>query len=221
MQSSCRAFLFAFCGWLILAPLAGVADGRIKVPSIAELIDSADVIVIGQVESSRPPPAVFWRNVPMGALLIASIALVALLLRKRSYALAACVGVGYLMILMLYPVPYGTYRKLARVSVASLIKGTPPPKHISVLYDEQGFVCDRTELQVGRDYVLFLKHAPSGYVPSWYQWSVWAVETGPVQAERRMSHGATSISIGDLLQQIRGLWQDKPEAVDEPSPDAP
>ena len=139
-----QAFLLGFSAWLMLTSLTGIANARVKMPKIEELVDSADMadmIVIGEVESVRATPPAFWRQIGTTILLIASAVVLAFLFWRKKFAIAACFVVACLLVVLLFDVPFGTYQKVAQVSVLSTIKGSPSPCNISVYYDD-GFVCD-------------------------------------------------------------------------------
>ncbi len=92
---------------------------------------------------------------------------------------------------------------MADVSVSSTIKGPPPRGRISVFYDK-AFVCDHTHLGVQQEYLLFLQKLPSGYAMSWYDWSVWTINAGFAQTERRR-HIVAPIAVAEFVSRIEGL----------------
>jgi len=137
----------------------------------------------------------------MVVLLIASAAIVAVLLWRRKVAVAGCFVLGVLLAVLHFDVPCGTYRKVAYASVSTVIKGVPSSGSIAIYYDE-GFVCDETCLDVGQEYLLFLKTLSSDYTVSWYDWSVWTVKEGQVQTERRAWCNAAAIPLAEFTARI-------------------
>jgi hypothetical protein len=199
-----QTFLLGLSAWLILASVASVANARIKTPQIEEIVASADLIVVGEVDSVRATPPELWRQIIATILLIAAAAVLAFLLWRRKFAIAACLVVAGLLGVSLFIVPFGTYRKVAVVSVSSTLKGSPSPSTISV-YHDHGFVCDVTHFDVGQEYVLFLRQLSSGYTTSWYDWSVWIIKAGYAQTERRTWHDTPPIAVGEFTATIREL----------------
>jgi hypothetical protein len=199
--------------WLILISFACVANARIKPPRIEELIDSADLIVIGKVESVQATPPEMWRQIGITIVLIAVVAILAFLLWRKRFAIAACLVVICLFLVLIFDVPYGTYRKISQLSVSSTIKGPPTTNDISVYYDDS-FVCDVTHFDIGQEYILFLKKLSSGYTMSWYDWSVWTVKSGYAQTERRTWQDAAPIALDEFIARIEEL-RDRPPKKDE------
>lgn len=197
-------FLSGLLFWLVLVLLTGTAGAAVRTPQMDELTDSADLIIIGEIESVRTTPPYLWRQIGMVLLLIAVATTLAILLWKRRFRIAAYLAVTSLLpISLLCPVGgIGGYRKVASVSVSSAIKGAPSASSIAVYYDN-GFICDITHLTVGQEYLLFLKTLRSGYTTSWYDWSVWIIEGDYAQTERRVWHGNAPIAIRDLIGERR------------------
>ena len=73
------------------------------------------------------------------------------------------------------------------------------------MHYDHGFVCDVTHLDVGQEYVLFLRTLSSGYTVSWYDWSVWAVNSGYVQTERRAWRDAAPIPLAEFISRIEAI----------------
>lgn len=208
-----KTFLVGLSTWLILISFACVANARIKPPRIEELIDSADLIVIGKVESVQATPPEMWRQIGITIVLIAVVAILAFLLWRKRFAIAACLVVICLFLVLIFDVPYGTYRKISQLSVSSTIKGPPTTNDISVYYDDS-FVCDVTHFDIGQEYILFLKKLSSGYTMSWYDWSVWTVKSGYAQTERRTWQDAAPIALDEFIARIEEL-RDRPPKKDE------
>jgi hypothetical protein len=210
-----RLLLLGFSVWLVVGSLISVADARIRKPKIEELVDSADVIVVGTVEGVRPTSAASWLGLSKVALLIGSGVIVAVLLWRRKVAVAGCVVLACLLVVLQFHIPLGAYRRVARVSVSRTIKGVPSPGEIAVYYDD-GFVCDETCFDVGEEYLLFLKKLSSDYTVSWYDWSVWTVNAGQAQTERRGWHNAAPIPVAELAARIEDILdrqQEKGKAI--------
>lgn len=186
---------------LILITSENVAVARITPPHMEELVDSAELIVIGKVQSDQATPPEMWRLVATTILVIAGVMTSAVLLWRRKFANTAVVVFICLIGIFALDVHYGTYRKVAYLSVSSTIKGTPPHTEIPVYYDN-GFVCDITQFAAGKEYLLFLKKLPSGYALSWYDCSEWTLENGLAQTERGTWHDAAPIPLADLIANI-------------------
>ncbi len=75
-----RALLLGLSAWLMVTSLTGVADARIKPPRLEELIDSADLIVVGNVNAVGATPPVLWRRVGIAGVGIPSAVLLVFLL---------------------------------------------------------------------------------------------------------------------------------------------
>ena len=199
-----RTFLVGFSAWLAVLSLGGTADARIKTPLMEELVDGADLIVIGKVESVQATPPELWRQIGTIALWTAAVPVIAFLLWKKKVAIAACLAVTCLLLLLQCDVPFGTHRKVAHLSVSLTVKGPSSVGNIAIHYDD-GFVCDVTHLDVGQEYLLFLRTLSSGYTMSWYDWSVWTIKGGCVQNERRAWHDAAPIPVAEFVLRIEGI----------------
>lgn len=199
-----QVFCLAVSAWLILAFLEGVADARISTPGIDELVEGADLIVIGKVQSVRATPSASWRQIGLLTLLIASAAILIVLLWRRRVAIAVCLVVACLFMVSQLQVPFGTYRRLACVSVSSTIKGEPPGRDILVYYD-YGFVCDVTRFAAGEDCLLFLKRLPTGYTVSWHDWSLWIIRGEYAETERMTWNDGDPVSVADLVTRIEAV----------------
>ena len=204
MRQVRRAILVGLSAWLIVAFLVQTADARIKTPRLEELVDSADLVVIGKIATVRATPPALWRQVGAIVLLIATAAVFAFLFWKKKVAIAACLVAACLLVIALFDVPFGTYRRVAEVSVSSTIKGRLLPGNISIYYDD-GLVCDDTHFDVQQEYLLFLKRLPSGYTTSWYDWSVWTINAGFAQTERRTWHNAAPIAVPEFVSRIENI----------------
>jgi hypothetical protein len=223
MPLKCQSLLMMLLACLVFALSASQAVARIKPPSMEELVDSADLIVIGKVQSLKATPPVIWRQIGRSALVVAGIAISALLLWRKQVVNALVVigifGIGFAA----WDVPHDAYRKVADVSVSSAIKGAPPAADIPVYY-ETGFVCDVTQLVAGREYMLFLKDAPGGYTMSWFDYSQWAIKDGCAQTVRMTWRDAPAITVSDLIERIRGgakQGKNGSTAVSDPYPKHP
>lgn len=180
------------------------SHARITTPRIEDLVESADLIVTGKVESVQTTPPELWRLISTTILLIAAVAILAFLLWRKKFAIAACLVFTCLLMVLQFDVPFGTYRKVAQLSVSSTIKGPPSSNNISIYYDDS-FVCDVTHFDVGQEYLLFLRKLSSGYAMSWYDWSVWTIKARHAQTERRTWHEAAPIAIGEFIARIEEL----------------
>jgi hypothetical protein len=203
MRMARRTFLL---GLTLSCPIlffsASLANARIKSPQIGELVDSADLIVIGKVESVRTTPPELRRQIATVALIGIAASVAAFLLWRKRWSIAVALGVISLLGIGLFGAPFGTHRKVAYVSVSSTIMGAMPVHKIPVYYDD-GFVCDVTRFDAGKEYLLFLKELSSGYALSWYDWSEWTVEDGFVQTERRTwGDNAAPIPLADFIARI-------------------
>jgi len=215
MGSARRTILF---GLLLGCPLpllwASSAVARIKPPQFEELVDSADLIVIGRVKSVKATSPAMLRQVARIAVTcgVASVA-VFLVRRKRWSDAVVLVAIGLIGVALI-DVPFGTHRRVARVEVTSSIAGATPAHEIVVYYDD-GFVCDVTHFVAGRTNLLFLKEITSGYARSWYDYGQWTVEDGLAQTERRTWTGAAAIPLADLVARINACY-DKHRERSEP-----
>lgn len=195
----------------ILIASANVAVARVTKPHMEELVASADLIIIGRVQSVQATPPELRRQVGMTCLAIAGAATSALFLWRRKFANTAVVVVACLVGGSLLDVPFGTYRKVAYVSVSSTIKGTHPLADIPIYY-EHGYVCDVTRFAAGEECLLFLKSISTGYTLSWYDWGRWNISNGYAQTERMTWNEAAPIAVAELIAMLQELCQKQGES---------
>ena len=197
--------------WLLTA---SAALGTIRDPTLSELVESADLIVVGTTESVR---AAAWLVVVVVVVAVLHLALIACAIRcamKRRWAgLAVSVTALIVLVLAVLPgrsaLPHGDrYAKVARVRVEEVVQGACEQTTIAVSYDT-GFVCDATEFVAGGKYVLFLRQQGTGYTVSWHDWSQWEVDGDEVQTPRRQSHEPAPVPLTLMRQAVRSRSPDK------------
>ncbi len=194
--------LTPFTACLIFSMSASEAVAAITPPRMEELVDSADLIVIGKVQSVQATSAALRWQIGRAVVVGAGVAISALLLWRRKVLDAVVVLAVFLIGAALWEFPSDAYRKVTHVSVSSTIKGTPPSANIPIYY-ETGFVCDATRFAAGEECLLFLKNDPAGYAMSWYDYGQWVINDGYSQTVRMTWNQAAPIALAELIAKIR------------------
>ena len=187
----------------ILLSFPSLAQASIRRPKIEELVNSADLVVIGNVTSVRATPPELYRQIAMTVVIGVAVVVAGVLIWRRRWSALVVLAALSLLGIALFDAPFDTYRKVAFVSVSSTVCGATPAAEIPVYY-QNGFVCDVTTFAAGREYLLFLKEVSSGYTLSWYDWGEWTIEDGLVQTERRTwGDAAPPIPLTEFMARIK------------------
>ncbi len=206
-----RAILAGLLFWIVFGAMSGEVHARIRVPKIDELIDSADVIVVGKVESSRMVQSVIWNYVVTVVSLIFIFGVLAWLIRKRRFAIAFFFAiVAFDSYGLLSGVTLPALQRVAKIKILTTLKGDAIPQDIALFFRETGFICDETKLDASQEYLLFLKTMPGGYAPAWHDWSVWRVKDGFVQNDKRNKEPIALTEMTKLIEAQRNQPQQKP-----------
>ena len=169
-----------FLALMLLATMPSVGLARIRAAKLGDLVGNSDLIVVGRVESTRLTRPALWRRVTLTASLGVFATGAFLMLRRKRKTLAAVLVCISLLGLLECSTPCATYSTVADLSVSRIVQGQLTDGEITIWYGG-GIPCDETDLDVGQEYLLFLKRLSSGYTVSWYQFSVWTYRSGYVQ----------------------------------------
>jgi hypothetical protein len=211
----------AFLVPMILGLSPGSVSGFIPTPRADQLCRSADLIVVGKVESVGPTALMLLWLAAGAASLLAAIWIVVAGVRRGRYGIVPVVLVCSIPIAMIWAVPPWTfYRFVATASVSSVIKGSPPQDPLRVYY-YNGFVCDATSFSSGAEYVLFLKKASRGYTVSWWDWSQWKIDDAQVQTRRRTWNDEPPISMKSFIAKIQEVCAKEADDAKHPPEKAP
>lgn len=213
MISHSRSFrrLLGSCvvAWLIVGLLPGAASGRIRRPSVEELVESADLIITGQVDSVRMTSCGLVRRISLAVMAVLAPLLTVVAWWKRGNAVACVVALSLVIVLgfLLGPRPTSNYHKVARVFVSRTIKGLASPGTIRIFYDrhEHG---DKTHFALKQNYLLFLRRTSLGYTTSWGDWGVWTIAEGYAQTVRRERANDPPIKLTRLISKVE-LFRDR------------
>ena len=188
---------------MLLATMPGVGLARIRAAKLEDLVGNSDLIVVGRVESTRLTRPATWQRVTLTASLgVFATGALLMLHRKRKTVAAVLVCIG---LLGLFRVQYSvreTYSTVADLSVSRIVQGQLTDGEITIWYGGS-IRCDETDLDVGQEYLLFLKRLSSGYTVSWYQFSVWTYRSGYVQRNPWAIRPPAPVSLDEVEVEIR------------------
>jgi len=191
--------------WVIAVLIVNVGDAHSsRRPSLHDLVDTADIILIGDPESLQLTRLALCFRIARVICLLVSAFFIMRSLAKRRLAEAALYGLCTFVVFSIIEPPIGTYQRVAHVSVSSILKGPPALERISLYYDEVHTYINM-HFEVDRPYLLFLKQVPNGYAPVRLQWSVWGINAERIQAESTARPGARPLLVADLLAKIDEL----------------
>ncbi len=189
---------------MLLATMPGVGLARIRAAKLEDLVGNSDLIVVGRVESTRLTRPALWRRVTLTASLgVFATGALLMLRRKRKTVAAVLVCIGLLGLLE-FSTPCATYSTVADLSVSRIVQGQLTDGEITIWYGGS-IPCDETDLDVGQEYLLFLKRLSSGYTVSWYQFSVWTYRSGYVQRNPWAITPPAPVSLDEVEVEIQKL----------------
>lgn len=193
-----------FLALMLLATMPGVGLARIRAAKLEDLVGNSDLIVVGRVESTRLTRPARWRRVTLTASLgVFATGALLMLRRKRKTVAAVLVCIGLLGLLE-FSTPCAMYSTVANLSVSRIVQGQLTDGEITIWYGGS-IPCDETDLDVGQEYLLFLKRLSSGYTVSWYQFSVWTYRSGYVQRNPWAITPPAPVSLDEVEVEIQKL----------------
>ncbi|MFO7903810.1 MAG: hypothetical protein ACQESR_05770 [Planctomycetota bacterium] len=221
-----RPFVSCMVTWLVIGLPSNTASDDVRRPSIKkleigrcsieELVDNADLIIIGRVDSIRMTFYGLCRQIGLTSIAVLAPLLTFMAWRKRGKAVACFVAVTHLIafLFVLGPQPSLNYHKVACVSVSRTIKGSVSEVNIRVLYDQNQipqktrFLSEEPIFCVQQDYLVFLDKDSCGYTVSFPACRVWSIEQGCVQTMQMRRLKRPPINLNRLVSEIK-LYCDK------------
>lgn len=179
-------------------------SAKIATPTFQQLVRRSSQIISGRVLAVIPTP--FSPTAELALVLL----MIIVILRKRRSArrvLLAC-GIAALGIVLGLAVRLLTYDRVyenvAFVQVQRSFAGETGA--VVPVFLRTSFVCDMSELSVGRSYFMFLDRSMIGYQPSWYDKSFWQINRGAVNT-RRMRAARSPLPYESFVEGIIAVQQ--------------